>query len=484
MQKVSKKLEKNTSYIKETFRQSEDLVLREIKIMETNACLIFLTGLNDSTYISQYVLNPLLNVKELPKSNLVEHLTSQVLTIGQLDTIKDFAEVEKEILKGKAALFIENIDSVIIVSVEKIKERSIQEPPTSAVLKGPRAGFVENSKTNLACIRKILNTNNLVVQNFTVGKYTNTTITVLHIDGISEPKVVEEVLDKIKKIEIDGVIDAFYINQFLETRKNSMFKQVGSSEKPDVVCAKLLEGRVAIMVDGSPIVLTVPFILIEDMHSSDDYYQQNSRATFLRWIRPFSCLITILLPGLYIAVELHHFKTVPLKFLMTIINTTQDLPLTPFIEILFVLILFEILYEASVRMPKYLGLALSIVGALILGDTAVKAGLISPPAVMIVALSGITLYTIPEQSAQLSVLRLIFTLAGGLNGFSGMVILSIFFVFYLNDFDSFGAPYLAPVSPFVPNDFQDAFSKRDITNIINRPESIPNVNKVRLKRHD
>ena len=180
-----------------------------------------------------------------------------------------------------------------------------------------------------------------------------------------------------------------------------MFKQIGNSEKPDIVCAKLLEGRVAILVDGSPMVLTVPFLYIEDIQSSDDYYSDNTRASFVRWVRMISIVISILTPALYIAIILHHYKAIPLKFLITIINTTKGLPLTPFAEILFVLLLFEILYEASLRMPKYLGMALSIVGALILGDTAVKAGLISPPAVMIVAISGLSIYCIPDQAPQL-----------------------------------------------------------------------------------
>ncbi len=482
MEKVNISLEKNIEQVKENFNSSEDLVVREIKIKNISASIVFLLGLNDPAYIAQYIIKPIFDIKKLPEKALVEFLKQEVITIGQVEDIETYTEIKKEILAGKAILFIDGVEKAIALGVEKVKERSLEEPPTSAVLKGPRAGFVENSKTNIACIRKILNTADLVTEHFYVGKYTNTLVTVMHIKSIADPKVVKQLCERIAQINIDGIIDSFYVGQFLELRKNSVFKQVGSSEKPDVVCAKMLEGRVAIVVDGSPLVLTLPFILVEDLQSSDDYYQKSARSTFLRLFRPISCFLTVLLPGLYIAIELHHYKTVPLKFLMTIINTTQDLPLTPFSEIIFVLILFEILYEASVRMPKYLGLALSIVGALILGDTAVKAGLISPPAVMIVALSGITLYTVPEQAPQLSILRFIFTMAGGLNGFIGMVLFGIFLIFYLNDFDNYGVAYLAPVAPYIGNDFQDAFTKRDITRIKNRPESIPNINKVRMKK--
>lgn len=280
---------------------------------------------------------------------------------------------------------------------------------------------------------------------------------------------------------MDGIIDSNYVAGYLEERPNSMFKQIGNTEKPDIVCAKLLEGRIAIIVDGSPIVLTVPFIYVEDLQSGDDYYSNHVRASFVRWIRIFGIFVSILLPGIYIAIVMHHYKAIPLKFLITIVNTTKGLPLTPFAEILFVLILFEILYEASLRMPKYLGLALSIVGALILGDTAVKAGLISPPSVMIVAISGLTIYCIPDEAAQLYTLRFLFTLAGAFLGFFGITALMLFVITYLCDFDSYGSAYFAPLAPFVDTDAKDALYKADITNMKFRPRSIKN-NKKNLVR--
>ena len=221
---------------------------------------------------------------------------------------------------------------------------------------------------------------------------------------------------------------------------------------------------------------------MEDLQSGDDYYNNHSRATFVRWIRIFSVFITILTPALYIAVVLHHYKAIPLKFLITIVNSTKGLPLTPFAEILFVLILFEILYEASLRMPKYLGLALSIVGALILGDTAVKAGLISPPAVMIVAISGLTIYCIPEQAPQLYIMRMLFTLAGGFMGFFGITALMVFFITYLCDFDSYKSAYLGPIAPYVKNDMKDSLYKTDITNMKTRPESFANNRKNKIRK--
>ena len=321
----------------------------------------------------------------------------------------------------------------------------------------------------------------LIFEHFNVGKYTQTQVSIFYISSIANKQVVNEIKRRIKKINIDGILDSFYISQFLEFYPNSMFKQVGSCEKADIVCSKILEGRVGILVDGSPIALTLPYLLIEDLQTSGDYYSDRAHSTFLRYLRIFSFLITIMLPGMYIAIELHHYKIIPLKFIVTIMNTTQQLPLSPFIEIIFVLLLFEVLYEASLRMPRYLGLALSIVGALILGDTAAKAGLVSPPAVMIVALSGITLYTLPDIAQQLSLLRVLFTVAGGCMGFFGILILIMFLLFHLNDFDAYGTAYFAPISPLHVTDLKDAIHKSDLTKMILRPTSIKTKNKTRQR---
>lgn len=359
--------------------------------------------------------------------------------------------------------------------------RNIMEPPTSAVSMGPREGFIENIEDNLVLINKRIGSKDLIQINLTIGKYTKTQVTVLYLSSIAEQDIVNKIVNKLKAINIDGIIDSYYLVNFLEERPNSIFKQVGQAEKPDIVVAKMLEGRVAIFVDGSPIALTLPFLLVEDLQSPDDYYQKSFRVSFIRYTRLIGVLISILLPGFYVAVELYHYKILPINFLITIANSTSNLPVGPIAEILFILILFEILYEANMRMPRHLGMAVSIVGALILGDTAVSAGLISPPAVMIVALSGITIYTVPNQSGQLSILRIIFTLTGALFSIFGIVLVALFLVLYLCNFNSYGSPYLAPIAPYIKSDLKDAIGKKGIQRLKKRPQSIRSKNKVRLK---
>jgi len=467
---MEKTLEQNISTLKAKFEESEQLIVKKIKNTNFNCAVLYVVGLNDSELLSKFVISPLIHSKE--KIVDINTFSEKILTIGECMKAETIDDMSEKLLKGKALLLVDGYTEGLILGVDKFKERAIAEPPTSAVLKGPRAGFVESLLTNLSELRKILATPKLKTTNHVVGKYTNTSVSVVYIEGVADKSIVEKINKRISEINIDGIIDSNYISAFLEEKPSSIFKQVGSSEKPDVIASKLLEGRIAIIVDGSPMVLTLPYVYIEDLQSGDDYYNNNARATFTRWIRIISIFISLLTPALYIAIVLHHYKAIPLKFLITIINTTKGLPLTPFAEILFVLILFEILYEASLRMPKYLGLALSIVGALILGDTAVQAGLISPPAVMIVAVSGLTIYCVPDQAPQLYIFRLLFTLAGGMLGFFGITALMIFLISYLVDFDNYGSPYLAPLAPTIKDDLKDSLYKCDLKQYKTRPKSI------------
>lgn len=473
--------------MKKIFHESSDLKVREIvSFQKINTILFFFDNIVDVKRIDKEVIARLMNAESPQLDGEKTYATfasENVVTIGQSEVVEKLEQAQEKMLNGFCAIYFEGEKDILLVDVKNFQSRSIEEPPTSAVLKGPREGFNENIATNIMLIRKRLKNKDLVIKQMSVGKYSQTQVAIVYIDGVASPEVVEKVQDNINKIDIDGIIDSFYIQKALEERAYSLFQQVGSTEKPDVAMAKVLEGRVAIVVDGSPMILTVPFILIENLQSSNDYYfARSSRVTFLRFLRIFGMLVAIYLPGLYVALQVYHYKVVPLKFLVTITNSTLGIPFTPLIEILFIILLFEGLTEASLRMPSYLGLALSIVGALILGDTAVSAGLVSPPAVMIVALTGVLLFTIPDQEAQLSVLRLVFTFIGGLLGFYGIIAGSVFLIGYLSNIDSYGAPYLAPYAPNIKADKKDAFRRGDLRGMRTRPKSIPHENDTRLTK--
>ena len=454
MEKLLKKAQK----IKKQLQNNSDVIIRKLE----NSIILYIDGICNDEEISL---------------NIIGAISSPNIPQKQLATTD--AEIADALLHGKTVALTHDGD--FVYNTTKYDIRPVAEPPTSVVIRGPREGFTENIKVNIGLIRKRLITKNLVIKDFIVGRETKTSVKVLFMSNIADKNVIKLLTQRLNKIDIDGIIDSYYIMQFISDNPYSLFKQVGQSEKPDIITAKLLEGRVAIVVDGSPIVLTVPFLLAEDLQSSNDYYSNNLRATFVRMIRIIGAFTATLMPGIYLSLLLYHYEIIPMKFLVTIINTTQNLPLSPFLEILFIILLFEILFEASIRMPKYLGVAISIVGALILGDTAVKAGLVSPPGVMVVAISAITIYSVPDESDIISVLRVVFTLLGGILGLQGVLGGLIVLVSYLCNHKSFGVFYLAPYAPFVAADQKDFIFKSNITKLVNRPQSLKQKNKKRLK---
>ena len=480
---LTKSLNKNIETIKNIFHNSEDLIIREfVSYKSIKSALIFLDGSVDKQFIISGVIKPLQEKNKPKNKNLADFSMEQIVSFAQVNTEQSLNTIVTNINNGFCIILFEKTQKATCVGSTKWPIRAVSEPPTSAVISGPREGFVEDLTTNVSLIRKRLKNPNVMFEKIEIGKYTKTQIRLCYIHGIASEQIIKKIREKLSKIEIDGIIDSSYISAFLEDRRHSVFRQVGSAEKPDIITSKILEGRVAIIVDGSPIVLTLPFLLIEDFQSSNDYYSTSTSASIIRWLRLFGAIFAIILPGMYVSMMLYHYKLIPIKLLISIANSTQGIPLSPFLEVLFIIFLFEILYEASLRMPRYLGLALSVVGALILGDTGVKAGLISPPAVMIVALTGVMSYTVPNQNTQISILRLIFTILGGVLGFYGIILGSLFLVGYLTGMENYTAPYFAPFGPYVSNDQKDGLFKQPITSFLTRPKSFSNKNLTRLKK--
>ena len=267
----------------------------------------------------------------------------------------------------------------------------------------------------------------------------------------------------------------------MESNYHSRFPQEGSSEKPDIIAAKMLEGRVAVIVDGSPMVLTVPFILFEHFQASEDYYVKSFRASFIRIVRLAALVFAIALPGAYVALQEYQYQMFPLKFLISIMNSVYGIPFTPTLEMLCVLIIFEILNEASVRMPRYVGMALSVVGAIVLGETAVNAGLFSTPAILVIAISTIGLYCVPDATEVSSILRVLLVAIAGVAGLMGIILACLALIAYLADLRSFGTSYLAPFAPLIEHDWQDGLIKESVRDMSERPYSVPTQNRVRRR---
>ncbi len=472
--KLNQSLEKNVAVMKNLVC-GEDVIYFEFSIKNTLATIIYVDSLADKVLIGKQVITPLsLYDKEISAKEVLKNLT-----FPEGEILPTFEKCAQKIVNGDAVLLINGLNKAISIASKKPATRTVAEPPTSSILKGPREGFVESIQTNLNLIRQRLRSPDLCFDKFTVGKYSQTTVGLVYISSIANAKIVETLKSKIKNVSIDGVIDSSYIIKMISTKKTSLFKQVGTTEKPDILAAKLLEGRIGIIVDGSPIILTVPFLFVEDFQSSEDYYVNSYRANLSRIIRLGAVLFAIYLPAFFVAAQLFHLQLIPLNFLLTIVGSIKGIPLSPSVEMFFTLFIFETLNEASIRMPRYVGIAMSVVGALVLGETAVNAGIVSTPTIMIVALSGICIYTVPDMTETLSVLRLLFLVIGGSFGGYGIILASVALLTYLSAFDSFSVPYLSPYSPLILNDLQDGFTIDFLANIKKRPLSFRSPNKTR-----
>lgn len=460
--------------IKKKLHNSSDLKSRTVQFFATKITICYIADITDNLLMNESVIDPILVFDGKEKNDILKQIKEEVLSNNEVQEFESVEEAVEQMLSGHTLILIDGANKILGCDMEKIVVRAVSEPPTSVVIKGPREGFNESLKYNLALIRRRVKTDDLVVKTIKIGDLTQTQVCVVYFNAVADKQVVKKIMKRLNQIKIDGVLDSHYLVSFLQKNPKSLFKQVGDTEKPDVLVGKMLEGRVGILVDGSPIALTLPFVLIEDLQNSDDYYSQPIRVSFVRVLRLVGVVLAILLPGIYVALEKFHYKVLPMEFLVTILNTTQGIPFSPFVELLFVVLLFEILYEANLRMPQYFGMAMSIVGALILGETAVNAGLVSPPAVMIVALSGITFYIIPSEAAQFSILRLLALVIGATMGLYGILLFCVFILSYLSSFDSYGSAYLAPSSPYIASDQKDFYMRKPIKEMTKRPKSIAN----------
>lgn len=469
--------------IKSKYTKDSQIKTVELGNGENKITIFYIESLVEKSLFSASVLSPLqefLKTQNLEKTKIkLEKIKTEVLSLFSIEEVKETNNILKDILCGSAVLVID--ERAMSIPLYKTEKRSVAEPPTSKVIKGPREGFVEDIFTNIGLIRKRLKTPNLQLVDFVVGKQTNTNISVVYLKGIAREDILDKIIKRLKKIDIDGIIDSYYIESFLEEDRIKFFKRVGSTEKPDILCSKLLEGRIAIFVDGSPIVLTLPFVLFEDLQSSQDYFTIPAMATFARIMRVFGLIFAVTAPGIYVALQSYNYRILPINFLISILSSIEGLSIPPLVEILVVLFLFEIITEASLQMPNSLAMALSIIGALALGNTAVDAGIISPPSIVVVATSSVALYVIPDEISENRLMRILFTLLGGIIGLYGVVVAFIIIVSYLTSIKSYGVPYFVPYAPDIKSDKKDAFIKQDVQSMVSRPKLLAGSNLIRQK---
>ncbi len=484
MNTLSKSLPKNAQELKKLL-PSEDILTYEFTTKDgTNCAVFYADGVVNKQLLGDLVARPLSRVSFKNEGGTValnENSVRETLLFPELKTATEFEDAVKEILDGNSLLLVDTLSVGFIVGAKLIPTRAVVEPPTDVAVKGPREGFIEDVKTNMALVRKRLKTPDLRFETLRVGKRSQTAVTLCWLEGTSNQRVLDELKEKIERMDIDNVPDSSYIAALVSPRKRSIFRTVGTTEKPDVFTAKIAEGRVGVLVDGSPIALTAPYALNEDLQSSEDYFVSPFTATTFRFLRFLALFIGILLPAFYVSAQLFKMQLLPLGLTLTIAGSVRELPLSPSMEMFVVLLLLEVLKEASIRMPKYVGMSLSVVGALVLGETAVSAGFLSTPAIIVVAFSGICLYTVPNFVETGSLLRWLFLLVAGSIGPFGIVLLFTFVAYYLLSADAFGTPLLAPFSPLVPRDLRDTVVKYDMITLDKRPKMLKSKNKTRLR---
>lgn len=471
---IGKDLLKNKKILK-ALLCSDDVIFFEFTAGSKNALAVYVDSITDKETLGLQVIFPLKNANV---SQSVKKL-AKTITCANVKTVTEIKEAANEVLNGSTVILIDGKTGGFAADVKKFDVRAIAEPPTELAIRGPRNGFIESIKTNLSLVRRYLKTTALKIETTEIGKYSSTTVAIMSIDGITDPSLVKKIKNKLENVKIDGIPDSSYVSKILYERKNSLFKQVGSTERPDVLIERMLEGRIGILVDGSPFALTLPYLLIEDFQTAEDYYISHYRANLVRALRVLAIFLSVFLPGLFVSAQLFHLQLIPLNFLLTIVNSIKGIPLSPSLEMFFLLLIFEILNETSIRMPKYVGMALAVVGALVLGETAVNAGLVSTPAVLIMAMSGISIYTVPELTETTSILRFIVLLIAGSIGGYGIVLTEAFLTCYLCASENYGVPYVAPYSPLIPNDLQDGIYMSDVTSMPFRPQALNAKNKRR-----
>lgn len=457
---------------------SEDILVFEFESAAGKKfAVIYADGIVDKNQIGELVIKPLRHAE----GDITAEEVKKLLASPDVKDGKDLKDAVKQISDGNAVLYTDGEKDFFVIGVKAPPGRAVAEPPTQVTVKGPREGFTEDIKVNLGLVRKRVKSDKLKIKMLTAGKQSQTAVAICYIDGVCPEGLPERIEKQINANEIDIIPDSSYVAAFVSERPHSLFKRNATCEKPDIFCAKMCEGRVGIIADGSPIALTVPYMLVEDFQTAEDYYAVSYRSTILRIIRLTAVLIGVLLPAIYVCAQLFKIQLIPAQLLFKIASSVAGIPLSPSVEIFLTLFVLEVLNEASIRMPKYVGLALSVVGALVLGDTAVKAGIISTPAVIIIAFSAICLYTVPDLVETSTTLRLVFLIIAGSIGTYGVILAIAFLLCYLVTEQDYGVPLMAPYAPLIGRDMRDSLLKSNAYALAKRPKVFKTKNRVRLK---
>lgn len=486
---LSGSLADNEAYLRQEFANVSDIIFKKFYAGEIELLAVWFDGMINNR-VSHDIFRALMldmpkgQLLDVPYKKRAEFLNQRFLPFYDTLQVTDLVEIKRWILMSKLVLLVEGCPVGLMVDAQNAPQRPISEPVIEPSVVGPHDSFVENLRVNTAVIRSRLGDAKLKSENYIIGRRTNTLVTLMYIADIANPKIVEEARQRLGRIDIDGVLDSSYIKELIQDRAYTLFPIMKSTERPDKVVADLLEGRFAIVVDGSPQVLIAPSLFMEFLQATDDYYINPTAVWFIRSLRYLSVFIATNLPGIYVALITFHQEMIPIPLVFSIAGTRELVPFPAYFDSLFLLIVFELLWESSIRLPRVVGAAINIVGALILGQAAVQSNLVSPTLVIVIAISAVANFTLGsgyELALAVRVIRLAILTAGGVLGFYGIALTSLAFLIHMASLRSFGVPYFEPFAPLNLKEIKDTLYRSPRWGVEDRPALIAGDDLTRIK---
>ena len=441
---LSDVMEDNVALMQRLFADVDIFRVRRIESDKNSAlkfALVYCEGMTDREFVEEGIIRPLMNMDSLD-GDLVGRLISRTLKVTEIGETDSVREIVEAVGYGDTVLFAEGAAQAIQMGTKCFKTRAVAEPESERNLTGPREGFTECLMTNLSLLRRKVRSNELKMKMRVFGKRTHTQACVCYMDGLVNKSILAELQRRLDNVDIDGVLDSNYLTELIRDSRTSVFRTTGYTERPDVVIGKLLEGRIAVLVDGSPVAITVPYLFIENFQSSEDYYYSYYYTSFARLLRILGFLLTVTVPGLYIAVVAFHHEMLPTQLLINIATERSSVPLPAALEAFLMLIVFDLLRETGARMPGNIGQALSIVGALVIGQAAVEAKMVAAPMIIVVALTGICALLVPKLNAPIIYIRLMLLFLSSTFGFYGLALGTSAVLIHIINMRTFGIQVL------------------------------------------
>lgn len=485
MEKIEKNAKQVIEKIKNLYGNSPDINTRLINIKGTNVGCIFLESSSSASTISDFIIKGIDYVaKKTIFDNIFEKLENKLFN-SQLFTINDFSQFSYYLSSGFTIIVVDGNDKAIVMETRANLDRGVTESTSEPIIRGAKDSFTESHSKNLGLIRKRIKDPNLWFEEIKLGRRTQTRVSIAYINDIAEIKTVKKIKKALKKIDIDGILESGNLRDYL-TNKSSVFPQLQSTERPDVACQSLLKGKIIVLVENTPFTLILPTVFIDFLHSSEDEYQKSASITFTRILRLIALIITIFTPAVYIAITTFDQNTIPDKLLISLAVQREGVPFPTSFEIIFLMIIFEILREGDMRIPSTMSASMSIVGALVLGQASVDAGIVSPISVIVVAITSICglIFSDIDFTSGIRSWRFLFIIGSTLLGFIGILAVTIILIVKLVSLENLGTSYLSPFTPLNIKAQKDAVIKMSSTNIFDRPSYISKKNITKQKRKD